>query len=116
VLDVVNASTLDQSATNFGTSFTPQPSVGPTPTTAQANEIVIGDIGWNNKTVTVVANSAAFTPSVSPTILPEQQSGVTSLATAEEGGYQVVSSTGTWSFGLSLSATSAWTGVIATFH
>jgi len=113
VLDVAGASGIDQSKTSFGSSFTPQPSVATTTATTQANEIVIGDFGWNG---TAAMSGETFSPLTSPVTLGVQQSTVTNTKTEEQAAYQSVSSTGTWSFSGTLNATSAWTGIIVTFH
>jgi len=113
VLDVAGASALGQSATGFGTGSTPQPSVATTTTTAQANEIVIGDLGWNGA---ATMSGDTFAPAASPVLLAVQSSTVTNLKTAEQAGYQIAHSTSTWTFSGTLSANVAWTGLIATFR
>jgi hypothetical protein len=108
VIDIAGASAVDQVATSSGKGTPPQPSVGPTPVTSQANEIVIADIGWNTS-----LSISGQTPGYSLTT-PEQ-SLVTSTAAGEQAAWQVLSAAGTPSYGATLSGTAAWTGVIATF-
>ena len=116
VADVAVASTtspLDQVATSSGTSTTP--ATGPTPVTLQkANEIVIGDMGWNN---TASLSGLTFNPQTAINVVnPAQSSSVTSEKTSEQMAWQVVTTTSTQSLSGTLSGSFAWTGAIATFH
>jgi phospholipase C len=103
---VVSTAPLDVTATNSGSNALP--SVGPTATTNNATEIAIGDIGWN---AVVVPNgqSAGYTP------LPTAQSTVSGEGVGEQAGVQVLSATGTQSYGAVLSSDEWWSGIIATF-
>ena len=112
VMDVTgtSATPLDLTATAVNTGSTQNSSVGPTPATTHANEIVIADIGWNS------ANSfAAGTTTAGYTLVPSQQSNVSGLAAGEQAAWLVVSTTGAQSFAGTLTSAFAWTGVIATF-
>jgi Carboxypeptidase regulatory-like domain/IPT/TIG domain len=114
VADISGASAtspLDQVATSSGNSTTP--STGTTPATTQSNEIVIGDIGWNN---VATLSAVAFNPQTTMTLLPSQSSSVTSLKTTEEMAWQVVTAMHTQSLSGTLSGAFAWAGAIATFH
>ncbi len=114
IADVTGASAsspLDQVVASSGTSTTP--ATGITPITTQFNEIVIGDIGWNN---TATLSGLTFTPQTTINLLPTQSSSVTSLKTSEQIAWQVVSTTHTQSLSGTLSGSFAWTGAIATFH
>jgi hypothetical protein len=111
VVDVAGASTspLDRIATSSGTSTTP--SVGPTATTSQANEIVIADIGWNS-TDTLGSETVGYnTPPP-----PPQQSTVSGNQTGEQADWQILSAIGAQSFAGTLSTSHPWTGAIATFE
>jgi hypothetical protein len=116
IADVTGASATtprDQFATSSGSVVPPQPSTGVTAATTQSNEIVIGDIGWNN---TATLSGLAFTPPTTINLLPTQSSSVTSLKTSEQMAWQVVSTTHTQTLAGTLSGSFAWTGAIATFH
>ena len=108
VLDVTGALTvpLDQTAALAGTSTTP--STGSTGTTAQASEIAVGSVGWNG-TPTPSGQTTGYTTTAI------QKSTATGLATGEQASWQVLSATGTQTYGATLSASVAWTGAIATF-
>ena len=110
VLDVGGASSspLDRTAAAAGSGITA--STGTTAMTSVADEIVVADIGWNAK-VTPSAQTAGYT--VEPGI---EQSTASGEAAGEQAAWQVLSSTGTQSFGATLSSSVAWTGVIATFE
>ena len=108
VLDIAGASVLDQTKTNSATAAPPQPSVGPTNTTTHATEIVIADIGWNS-TPTLSGQTTGYA------LQTVQQSTVTSLKTAEQAAWLILSAPGTPSYGATMSATAAWTAAIATF-
>ena len=114
IADISGASAtspLDQVATSSGT--TNAPATGTTPITLQTNEIVIGDIGWNN---TGTLSGLTFNPQTTITLLLAQSSSVTSLKTSEQMAWQVVTTTGTQNLSGTLSGSFAWTGAIATFH
>ena len=116
IADVTGASTttpLDQVAVSSGNSTTPF--TGTTPTTTQPNEIVIGDLAWNN-TKPLVTGSVAFAPQTTIALPPYQEAMVTSLITWEQMAWQVVSATHTQSLSGTLQPAYAWTGAIATFH
>ena len=69
-VDVTGASTspLDVTATKSGSSA--PVSTGATPTTTQASEVAIGDIGWNSRTVTVSGQTPSYT------VLPTQNASI----------------------------------------
>jgi protocatechuate 3,4-dioxygenase beta subunit len=110
VLDVSGATAvaLDVVATKGGST---QPaSAGPTAATAQASEIAIADIGWNSGSVTVSGQTSGYS------VLPTQQSTVSSTGTGEQPAYRLLSATGTQIYQATISASSAaWTAAIATF-
>jgi len=109
VLDVTGASSspLDRSATLAGSSTAP--STGTTTATSQANEIVIGGLGWNG-----TATPSGQTSGYSTTAV--RQSTASGVATGEQAAWQIVSSTGTQTYAATLSSSVAWTGAIATFR
>jgi hypothetical protein len=116
IADVTGASATtprDQFATISGSVVPPQPSTGVTAATTQSNEIVIGDIGWNN---TATLSGLTFNPQTTINLLPTQSSSVTSLKTSEQMAWQVVSTTHTQTLAGTLSGSFVWTGAIATFH
>lgn len=104
---IATSAPLDVRASSFGVSASP--SVRPSAATIDANEISIGDAGWRG-TVTPSRQSAGYT------LLPTQQSTVSGEGTGEAAGVEVLSATGTQRFADALSASVAWTGVIATFE
>jgi protocatechuate 3,4-dioxygenase beta subunit len=110
VLDVSGATgvALDGVATKGGST---QPaSAGPTATTTQASEIAVADVGWNSGSVTVSGQTTGYT------VLPTQQSTVSSTGAGEQAAWRLLSATGTQTYQATISAsTAAWTGAIATF-
>ncbi|HVB27013.1 MAG TPA: IPT/TIG domain-containing protein, partial [Mycobacteriales bacterium] len=110
VLDVTGAgpAPLDRVASNRGST---QPaSTGITLPTTQANEIAIGDLGWNSSTVSVSGQTAGYS------VLPIQTSTARRNATAEQGAWQLLTATGAQSYAATLSSSTVpWTGAIATF-
>jgi len=111
VVDVTGAATsspLDVIATKSGNT---QPaSSGPTAATAQASEIAIGDIGWNNLSVAPSGQTAGYTATA------VEQSTVSGSAAAEQAAWQLLTATGAQSYSAALnSSTVAWTGAITTF-
>ena len=100
IMDISGASStgpLDRSTAigDSAGSGSTSPSVGPTATTTDPNEIVVGDIGWNG---TPTLSGQAFAPSTSPTNLPGQASTDKGLVTSEQASWEVVGTTGTWAF------------------
>jgi hypothetical protein len=110
VLDISGASAvpLDVTATDSGTS---EPgSTGTTADTTQTTEIAVGDIGWNGK-VTPSGQTAGYT-----TTAPEQ-STITNSAVGEQAAWRLLSTSGPQTYSARLSsATTGWTGAIATFE
>ncbi|MFI5286997.1 MAG: alkaline phosphatase family protein [Candidatus Dormibacteria bacterium] len=104
---IATSSPLDVSATSSGVSA--NPSVGPTAATVNPSEIAIGDIGWSGA-VSASKASAGYT------LLPASQSTVRNEGAGEAAGVQILSATGTQTFADVLSASVAWTGIIATFE
>jgi formylmethanofuran dehydrogenase subunit C len=104
VTGIATASAADQQATNT-TGSGASPSVGPTGTTTQADELVIGLFGYGN--------SRTFTPG----------SGYTALATIESTGtvrgttgeYKIVSATGAQTADGTFNSSATYAGVIVTF-
>jgi hypothetical protein len=88
------ASPKDQAATATGTNTTP--SVGPTATTSQANELIIGAFGLD-----VSSGSPTFTAGANYTMLP---ANVVSGAWGIYPEYQIVNATGAYS------ASGTWSG------
>jgi phospholipase C len=103
---VVTTGPLDVTAINSGSGM--HPSVGPTATTNNANEIVVAAIGWNGNVVPSGQTAGYAT-------LPTAQSTVSGEGTGEQAGIQVLSAAGTQSYGAALSANVWWSGIIATF-
>lgn len=104
---IATGASLDVTATSSGVSASP--SIGPSAATIDANEIAIGDAGWRGA-VTPSGQSGGYT------LLPRQQSTVSGEGTGESAGVEVLGATGAQSFADVLSASVAWTGVIATFE
>jgi hypothetical protein len=98
---------LDMSATTTGTGVTGNS--GTTPTTTQADEVAVAGISANNAGRTFSAQSNAFTE------VSEINSGggATGVATVFE--EKIISATGTQNVSATISSSSAWAGVIATF-
>ena len=93
---------LDKTAAAQGSSSAV--SVGPTATTASANELIFVGAGFPNAWVGTVTSGSSYT-------LQQQDTG-TSRATTET---SVVSSPGSYTGSFSLSASANWSAVIATF-
>jgi Carboxypeptidase regulatory-like domain/Phosphoesterase family len=108
VVEISGATTapLDKTMTATGTGTAT--STGTTPTTAQASEIVIANIGWNS-TVTLSGQTAGYT------VLPLQQATVPSNASGEQAAWRILTTTGAQSYAATLSGSVAWAGAIATF-
>jgi hypothetical protein len=108
VLDITGAlaTPLDKTATLAGTSTAP--STGTTAATAQGSEIAIAGIGWNG-TATPSGQTTGYTTTAI------QSSTATGSATGEQASWEILSATGTQTYGATLSASVAWTGAIATF-
>jgi len=108
VVEISGATTapLDKTMTATGTGTAT--STGTTPTTAQASEIVIANIGWNS-TVTPSGQTAGYT------VLPLQQATVPSNASGEQAAWRILTTTGAQSYAAALSVSVAWAGAIATF-
>jgi hypothetical protein len=98
---------VDQSTTNSGGSGTAA-STGTTGTTTSTNELVVAALGWNG-TQTISGQTSGYTT------LTEQTSTVTSNKANEQAAYRILTSTGTQSYGGTLSSSDTWEGVIATF-
>jgi hypothetical protein len=115
VLDITgtSATPLDQAATATGTSTAA--STGATAITTDASEIVVAAIGWNGSESAGFPNTFTSGFTTTGTGL-EEASGVTNFAAGQQSAWEVLSTTGTPSFAGTLSASVAWTGVIATFH
>jgi hypothetical protein len=105
--EISGASTVDQAHSGSGSSTTPNS--GSTATTASANEVVIGDIGFVTKPTTISGLTPGFTndPLLLNPLLQHQN--------AEQGGHEAVSSTGTFSYSGTLSNSQVWAAVVATF-
>ena len=108
VLDVAGAATnpRDQSATAAGSSTTP--SVGPTGTTSQASELAVGVVAPNG-TATISGETVGFTPA------PVQKSTAIGEATSEEPAAEVLSATGTQTYGATLSTSAGWFAALVTY-
>ncbi|MGD0195943.1 MAG: hypothetical protein ABSC35_13895 [Candidatus Dormibacteria bacterium] len=112
VLDITSASAvspLDQVAVTGGKGTAP--SVGPTGTTTQADEIVVADIGWNS---TETLSNPSHGYSTNPPA--REQATVKSLASGEQAAWQAVSATGAQSYAATLTSSVVWTASIATFE
>ncbi len=84
------------------------PSSGSTSATAQAIELVVAGIGWNSGP-TISAQTAGYTHNSA------HQSTPTSLLNNVQSAYQVTSSTGSQSYGATLSTAVEWGDIVATF-
>ena len=111
VLDVSGAATTSPlDATKTAGGSTQPASTGTTVATAQASEIAIADVGWNSGSVIVNNQTALYS------VLPTQQSTVSSTGAGEQPAYRLLSATGTQTYQATISASSAaWTAAIATF-
>jgi phosphatidylinositol-3-phosphatase len=110
VLEVTGASAspLDVTSTANGTSE-PE-STGTTAATTQAAEIAVGDIGWNGR-VTSTGETAGYTTTAT------EQSTTSNTAVGEQAAWRLLSTSGPQSYSARLSsATTGWTGAIATFE
>jgi acid phosphatase len=109
VLDLSGASAtpLDKTATNAGTGTAA--STGTTAVTSQANEIAVADVGWNGTPTPSGQTSGYTTTSV-------EQATVSGTAMGEQAAWKLLGTTGAQSYAATLSASSAWTGAIATFE
>jgi Carboxypeptidase regulatory-like domain/Phosphoesterase family len=105
--EISGASTVDQAHSGSGSSTTPNS--GSTATTAGANDVVIGDIGFVTKPTTISGLTPGFTndPLLLNPLLQHQN--------AEQGGHEAASSTGTFSYSGTLSNSQVWAAVVATF-
>jgi hypothetical protein len=110
VLEVAGASAspLDVTATANGTS---EPgSTGTTAATTQATEIAVGDIGWNGR-VTPSEQTAGYTTTA------VEQSTTNNSAVGEQAAWRLLSTSGPQTYAARLSsATTGWTGAVATFE
>jgi len=106
VSGLVAASPKDQAATATGTGTTP--SVGPTATTSQANELIIGAFGLN-----INSGSPTFTAGSGYASLP---ANVTSAGLGIYPEYQIVNATGAYTAKGTLSGSfSGWSAAIVTY-
>jgi hypothetical protein len=99
---------LDQTAIIDGSST--GPSSGATGTTANANEIALSVIGTGSSTLTW--GTAPGAPWANDTIT---HSLATSANISEQSGSDIASSTGTFTYSGTLSATAVWVALVATF-
>lgn len=106
---LATSGSLDQTATNSGSSSAP--STGTTATTSQADELWIGGIA-NINTSTYSAPTNSFTE------VAEAASGGGASSTRNNAVFleRIVAATGTASTGATLSGTQQWAGVVATFR
>ena len=95
----------DRTASTTGSST--GPSSPATAATTQVNELIIGAIGFNSSTTTVSAYGSGYTALTAVAV-----SGSTGTIAPE---YRIVSATGTYSAGETLSATANWAAGIATY-
>jgi hypothetical protein len=105
--EISGASSLDKAASASGTSASP--SSGLTATTASANEVVIGDIGFVTTTVTISGLSPGFTDDTLT------RNPATNFNNSEQAGNEAVSTAGTFSYAGTLSKSQAWAAAVATF-
>ena len=106
--EISNATALDQAASAAGSSTSPNS--GTTGTTASANEVVIGAIGFVTTTAGISGLPAGFT---NDALL---RNPLSNHQNSEQAGYDVVSSPGTFSYFGTLSSSQSWAAVVATFH
>ena len=109
VLDLSGASTtpLDKTAANAGTGTAA--STGTTAVTSQPSEIAVADVGWNGTPIPSGQTSGYTTTSV-------EQATVSGTGMGEQAAWESLGTTGAQSYAATLSASSAWTGAIATFE
>jgi hypothetical protein len=92
-----------------GTDGSSTAATTPSATTTLANEALVAVINQGVSTVTVSGGTAGWTGAA------QQIAHPTSATAGENSAYQIVSSTGTYTYALTLSATAVWSGCIATF-
>jgi hypothetical protein len=102
----ITASPVDVGGGTNGSSTAP---VTPNAVTTVPAEVLCAIINQGTSTVTVSSPTAGWTVDAQQTNHP------TSIAAMTNCAYQVVSVTGTYSFGLTLSASAIWSACIATF-
>jgi hypothetical protein len=109
---VVTSNAFDQQASNFADTATTTPTTGTTPTTTQAAELLVAAIG-SQAAATPTLSSDASTNSF--TIIAQQAgSGPTQEAVTLAVLERVVSTTGAYSTGGTLSLSRRWNGTIVT--
>jgi phospholipase C len=104
---IASTAPLDVTDTSVGVGA--HPAIGPTAATVVAGEIAIGAIGWGG---TVIPSK----PTAGYILLPAKQSTVAGVPAGERTATRVLTSTGTQTFAATLSASAAWTGILATFE
>jgi hypothetical protein len=100
------SSPFDQGGGTDGSSLSP---VTPSETTTVAAEALVAIINQGSSSVTVSSPTAGWTATA------QQVAHPTGATAGETSAYQIVSSTGTYSFGATLSASAIWSASIATF-
>jgi hypothetical protein len=105
--EISNASALDQATSASGSST--GPSSGTTAMTTNANEVVIGEIGFVTTTAAISGITAGYADDA---LLRNPASN---HQNSEQGGHQAVSSAGTFLFAGTLSSSQSWAAVVATF-
>ena len=113
VLEVTGAAPSSPLDVVHGQGGSAQPSTtGTTPTTTQASEIAISDLGWNSGGIVTMSGQ---TPGYS-TNIPTQTATVSGSGAGEGAAWLALTATGVQSYSATLSASAvAWTGAIATF-
>jgi hypothetical protein len=105
--EVSNATSLDVAASAAGASTAP--SSGATLTTSSASEVVIGAIGFVTTTAGISGLPAGFT---NDALL---RNPLSNHQNSEQAGYDVTSSTATFSYFGALSSSQSWAAVVAAF-
>lgn len=104
---------VDVTANNNGSSTAPDS--GTTATTAQANEIWVGALGYGSAaTRTISAITNGFTGDATNQIADASNAGATNGAHTSSY-YKIVSSTGTPDVGVTLNSTSSWVGLMLAY-
>ncbi len=107
VLDITGTSATALDRTVALSANSASASTGTTSATTQANEIVVGAIGWNAK-VTPSAPAGYAIGTI-------EQSNASGTASGEQTAWKVVSADGPQGYGVTLSSPAGWTGTMATF-
>jgi len=102
------ANPLDQvhAAAGSGTSV----SSGPTSTTSGSNDILVATVGFVSTSATISGLTSGFSNDLLV------RNSLTNFNSSEQAGHEIVTSTGAYSYGGTLSGSQAWAAAIAAFE